>query len=95
MAPWFTAIATKTTDPFEVMRHSGILNCIGPSAGSKWATKAPYLIQDAVIAYAWGDMRMPGRLPTLSRGPARGNKGPLRRRREKRARTRLPAGRDP
>ena len=48
---------------------------------------------DAVIAYAWGDMRMPARLPTISRRPARGNGPPLRRRREKRARTRLPEGR--
>ena len=94
-AHWFTAIANKTTDPFVVLWYLGILNCIGPSAGSKWATKAPYLIQDAVIAYAWGDMRMPGRLPTISRRPTRGNGAPLRRRREGCARTRLPEGRIP
>jgi short-chain fatty acids transporter len=63
---WFVSIANPKTFPVIIYWYSGILSYFIPSGGSKWVVEAPYVlaaakslgvpVQQAILAYAWGDM---------------------------------------
>ena len=66
IAHGFVSIASPRSFALIVYWYSGVLSYFIPSGGSKWAVEAPYILaaaktlgvppQQAIIAYAWGDM---------------------------------------
>lgn len=63
---WFVSLSTAKTFPVVVYCYSAVFNYFIPSAGSKFAVEAPYILEAAktlgvpyakiVLAYCWGDM---------------------------------------
>lgn len=63
---WFVKFSTVETFPVIVYWYSAVLNYFIPSAGSKFAVEAPFVLEAAktlgvpyakiVLAYCWGDM---------------------------------------
>jgi short-chain fatty acids transporter len=63
---WFVKFSTVKTFPIIVYWYSAVLNYFIPSAGSKFAVEAPFVLEAAktlgvpyakiVLAYCWGDM---------------------------------------